>query len=189
MQVQGREQRLSNGQPITNPTRDPSHGQVPIPNIFNDTLLLLQTEPCCPLRCSTQQLTQIQTSTAKKWIELGNSYRRIGGRIASPKGDKNYIGRPTEFTKLDPWGSPSLNNQPKNIHKSDLGPSGSYVADVHSLTFVWVLNNWNEWGLSQRLLPVVGCVLLAGLPFLASGGEEMLSLKRLDVPGWVWGGL
>ena len=142
-----------------------------------------------PCGCRETPLARHPGARVERKGELGNSYRRIGGRIASPKGDKNYTGRPTEFTKLDPWGSPSLNNQPKNIHKPDLGPPGSYVADVRSLSFVWVLNNWNEWGLSQRLLPVVGCVLLAGLPFLASGGEEMLSLKRLDVPGWVWGGL
>jgi hypothetical protein len=32
-------------------------------------------------------------------MELGNSYGRIGGRIAGPEGDRNSTGRPTN---LDP---------------------------------------------------------------------------------------
>ena len=31
-------------------------------------------------------IRQMQTSTTKQWMELGDSYRRIGGRIAAPKG-------------------------------------------------------------------------------------------------------
>ena len=30
--------------------------------------------------------------------------------------DQKEIGRPTESTNLDPWGSQRLNHQPKNIH-------------------------------------------------------------------------
>jgi hypothetical protein len=37
----------------------------------------------------------------QQWLELGDSYGRIGGRIASPKGDRNSTGRPTESTNLD----------------------------------------------------------------------------------------
>jgi hypothetical protein len=47
--------------------------------------------------------------------ELGNSYRRIGGRIVGPEGDRNSTERPTESTNLDPGltlGSESLNHQP-----------------------------------------------------------------------------
>jgi hypothetical protein len=36
-----------------------------------------QTGASCSLRSSTQQLTQIQTPTAKQWMELGDSYGRI----------------------------------------------------------------------------------------------------------------
>ena len=39
-------------------------------------LLCLQTDAYCLLRGSNQQLTP----TAKQWIEVGNSYERIGGR-------------------------------------------------------------------------------------------------------------
>ena len=45
-----------------------------------------------------------------------------------PEGDRNSTGRPTESTNLDPWGSQSLNHQPKNVvHWLD---TASYVADV-----------------------------------------------------------
>ena len=40
-----------------------------------------------------------------------------------PKGDQNSTGRTTGSTNLDPYGSQSLNYQPKNIHRLDLGPS------------------------------------------------------------------
>jgi hypothetical protein len=39
----------------------------------------------------------------------------------SPKKDRNSTGRPTESANLDPWGSQSLNHQPKNIDGLDLG--------------------------------------------------------------------
>jgi hypothetical protein len=35
-------------------------------------------------------------------MELGNSYGRIEGRIAVPKGDRNSTERPIESTNLDP---------------------------------------------------------------------------------------
>jgi hypothetical protein len=44
-------------------------------------------------------------------------YGRIGGRI----GNGNSTERPTESTNLDPWGSESLNHQPKNINRLNLG--------------------------------------------------------------------
>jgi hypothetical protein len=55
--------------------------------------------------------------TAKQWIELGDSYGRIGGRIAIHEGDRNSTGRPTESTNLDPWNSQNLNHQLKCIHR------------------------------------------------------------------------
>jgi len=67
--------RLIEGQPITAPTRDPSHAQAPIPDTI-DTLLCLQTGASCPPRGSTQELTQ--TPTAKQWVELGDSCGRTG---------------------------------------------------------------------------------------------------------------
>jgi hypothetical protein len=63
------------------------------------------------------------TPTAKQWMELGDSYRRIGRRIAGFLGDRGFTGRPRESTDFDSWGSQRLNYQPKNIHRLDLGPS------------------------------------------------------------------
>jgi hypothetical protein len=55
-------------------------------------------------------------------MELGDSYERIGGRIVGLEGDRNSTGRPTESTKLgNPSGFQSLNHQPRNIHRLDLG--------------------------------------------------------------------
>lgn len=46
-------------------------------------------------RCRHSQLDS-------EWRELGDSYRRIGGRFAGPKGDRNSTGRPIESTNSDP---------------------------------------------------------------------------------------
>jgi hypothetical protein len=37
--------------------------------------------------------------TAKQWMELGDSYGRIGRRIAGPNGIRNSTGRPTKSTR------------------------------------------------------------------------------------------
>jgi hypothetical protein len=57
----------------------------------------------------------MQTPTVKQWMDLEDSYGRIGGSITGLKGDKNSTGRPTESTNLDLWGSQRLNHQPKDI--------------------------------------------------------------------------
>lgn len=43
-------------------------------------------------RSSIQQLSQTETPIANQWMELGDSYGRIGGRSAAPKG----LGTPQE---------------------------------------------------------------------------------------------
>jgi hypothetical protein len=35
----------------------------------------------------------MKTSIAKKWIQLGDSWGRIGGRILGPEGNRNPTGR------------------------------------------------------------------------------------------------
>jgi hypothetical protein len=57
------------GQPITGPNWDPSHGQAPVPGTINNTLLCLQTGARCPLRGSTQQLTQTDTDTHSQTVD------------------------------------------------------------------------------------------------------------------------
>jgi len=46
----------------------------------------------------------MQTPTAKQWMELGDSYRKIEGRIVDSEGDRNYK-KTTESSYIDPWGS------------------------------------------------------------------------------------
>ena len=75
----------------------------------------LSSEGLYPVADSTD------TDTHKQWMELGDSYGRIGGRIVGPKVDRNSAGRPAESTNLNAWGSQSLNHQPKNIYRLDLG--------------------------------------------------------------------
>jgi hypothetical protein len=56
-------------------------------------------------------------------MKLEDFYRRVEGTIVGPKGNRNSTGRPTESANPDPWGCQSLNYQPKNIHRLDLGLS------------------------------------------------------------------
>jgi len=81
----------------------------------------------------------------------GNSFGRIGGRIAGLEGDST--GRPRESTNLGPWSSLSLNHQPKNIHMLVLGFPHSHLADVQ--LDLHVGPEQLERGLSQKLLTVI----------------------------------
>ena len=69
----------------------------------------------------------MQTPTAKQWMELGNFYGRIGGRIAAPKG----IGTPQEDqqSQLTLWLSES---EPPTKEHTQAGPKPphTYVPDV-----------------------------------------------------------
>jgi hypothetical protein len=55
---------------------------------------------------------QIQTPIAKQWMEIGDSFGKIGGRFMSPGRYRKSTGRPTESNNLNPWGSQLLNYQP-----------------------------------------------------------------------------
>ena len=52
-----------------------------------------------------------------------------------------------------------------------------------SLVFMQVLNNWSR-GYPRSCCLRVGYVLLAGLPCLASVGEDCLASERCEMPGW-----
>jgi hypothetical protein len=54
-------------------------------------------------------------------MELGDSYRRIGGRIAGSEEGRKSTARPKESANLDPLGLQSLNYQLKTRHQLDLG--------------------------------------------------------------------
>jgi hypothetical protein len=82
-----------NEQPITRPTWDTPHGQTPIPK-----LLMIFCYSCRQKQVALWEaphsswLRQIQTPTAKQWMELGDSYGWTGGRTAGLKG----VGTPQE---------------------------------------------------------------------------------------------
>ena len=84
----------------------------------------------------------------------------------SPKWSRNFTGRPTESTNLNPWGSQSLNHEPRN----------TYVTDVQ-LGLHLDVNNWNG-GYPKSCCLSVGYALLAGLPSLASVREEASSFAE-----------
>ena len=70
----------------------------------------------------TQHLTQRDPDTHSQtvdgaWGLLWKSRRKD----CRPERDRNSTGKPTETTNLDSWVSESLNQQPKNIHRLDLG--------------------------------------------------------------------
>jgi hypothetical protein len=51
-------------------------------------------------------------------MELENFYGRIGGRTEGPEGDEET---PQETSSQLTWGSQSLNHQPKNLQRLNLG--------------------------------------------------------------------
>jgi hypothetical protein len=96
----------------------------------------------------------------------------------SPEVERNFTGRSTELTNLDPWGSQRLNKQPKNI----IRPLCKYVADVH--LGLHMDSKELDWELPQRCCQNVGCVLPIGLPCLVSGGGSNSPCRDLDGQGW-----
>ena len=91
-----------NGQTITGPTLDPSSGQASIINIIND-LLCLQIGGSCPLRSSTQQLTQTDADTHSQTVDgAWRLFWKNRRKDCGPERDGHSTGRPTELTNLDP---------------------------------------------------------------------------------------
>lgn len=45
----------------------------------------------------------MQIPPAKHWTEVGDAYRKVGGRIDGHEGARNSTGRPKEPTNLDLW--------------------------------------------------------------------------------------
>jgi hypothetical protein len=43
----------------------------------------------------------MQIPTAKHWMEIRDSYGKVGESIEYPEGDRNPTGRPTVSTNLD----------------------------------------------------------------------------------------
>ena len=52
---------------------------------------------------SSERLYQQLTETSKHWIEVGDPYGRVRGRIEGTSGGGNPIGSQTVSTNLDLW--------------------------------------------------------------------------------------
>jgi hypothetical protein len=87
-----------NDQAITGPTWDPSHGQ--------ELSMML----CCACRQESSKpalweappsswLRQMQTPTAKQWVEPGDSYGRVGGRNEGLEGDRPQEDQQSQLTE------------------------------------------------------------------------------------------
>jgi hypothetical protein len=99
---------------------------------------------------------------------LGQTCGPVGGRVEEPgMWGRDSIGR-------DSWDLPETEHQPKNIQRQDLAPCPcTYVADVHLGLHACPPTT------GARAYPdfVAGClsvdpVLLTGLPWLVSAGED-----------------
>jgi hypothetical protein len=53
-------------------------------------------------------------------MELGDLFERIG-RIISPEGNRDSMGKPTDSINLDPSYFQIVNYHPKNIFRLDIG--------------------------------------------------------------------
>lgn len=122
----------------------------------------------------------MQRYTVKHWMYLGDSYGRVEERTDHHKGDRNSSGRPKESTHLDSWGSQNLNQQPKFIHRLDLGPL-TYIADVQLSSHV----GQPTTGVVTIIVceihpshPQLGCLLWL------QWEKIWQTLQRIDVPVW-----
>jgi hypothetical protein len=116
-------------------------------------------------------LREMQRPTAKQWMELGNSYRKIGGRIEGPKRDKNSTGRPAESTNLDTWSSQRLTHQQyKDWTNPPLSPPPPPHICCRCAAWSWVPNNWSGCYTKSCCLSVE--YVPAWLPCLASVGKD-----------------
>jgi hypothetical protein len=62
-------------------------------------------------------------------MELGDSYGRVGGRIAGPQRDMNFTGKPSESLT---WALGPSETEPPSKEHTQAGPRPphTYVADV-----------------------------------------------------------
>jgi hypothetical protein len=158
-------------------TWDPSHGQAPVSDTINDTLMLIDR--------SLEQMSS-ETLHQKSWWNLG-TLREEGGRIEVHKGNGNLTGRPAEWST---WTLGVLINWTTNkstytswvyayLHKRT-------QADMQLGLHVGPKNWSSSYPKSSCLY--VGYVLLSGLPSLMSVGKETPSLTDIWSVGVEVGG-
>ena len=93
----------------------------------NDILLCRHTRTYCSLKGSANQLSQTDIDTHSQTV--GRAWRHLWQNRRKNCGPQ----RGSELhrkSQLDPQGSQSLNCQPKNIHRLDLGLRSTFAADV-----------------------------------------------------------
>ena len=91
---------------MTCPTWDPSHGWTPIPDTIIQAMMCLQTGAKLSSERPYQQLTESDTDTVIHWMEVGDLYGRVRGKIEGTEGDSNAIRRTTISTNLNQWEAP-----------------------------------------------------------------------------------
>lgn len=133
----------------------------------------------CPLRGSTQQLNEIGYVESQPIIgshgSIKDLYGRNGGEIPWPGGDRKSTGRATESTKQHHWELSKAELTSKNPAEAAAWPTAQFLANVKLSLLVGPPTCGA--GAICKLLTVKTC------PYLALGGEDVLNLKRVDVPG------
>jgi hypothetical protein len=143
-------------------------------------LFPVQTGACCPLKGTTKQLTQTETSTVKWWMELGDSYRKIEGRISVPKG----TGTPQEDQQSQlAWIWESESEPPTKEH-TQAGPRTPHSCSRCAAWSSCGSQTTGIRGYPKSCCLYVGYVFLGGLLCLASVGDS----QKLEVPGVGVGG-
>lgn len=103
----------------------------------------------------------MSTTITNSWLhigraeDLGKSCGRVRWRIAGPRDNRECTERPTESTKVDPWGLPET--EPSNKEQAQAGPTPPppNVTDVQlGLTIVWP--QWEKMHLVLQWLDVPG---------------------------------
>lgn len=142
-------------------------------------MLCLQTGACCLWEApSSSWLRQIQTPTGRQWMEFGDSYGRVGGRIMGTEGDRNSTGRQSQLT----WtlGLSESETPAKEYILAGPRTPQIYVTDGQLGLHVGLKQ---LEGLTQKLLPVCGICSTSwiALPSLSESGST------LPLRDWIYG--
>ena len=95
-------------------------------------------------------LRKMQRPTVKHWVDIGDSYGRVGGRIEVPKRDINSVGEKKRVNQPEPLGLSETEQPNKRSYTGLTWTSWWYVADVQLGLYVGAKQL--EWDLSLKLL-------------------------------------
>ena len=132
----------------------PSHGQEQIPDTISDTPAGTQTVFWeAPPRNKQKEMQRL---TLKYQAELKESYGNVERKIEGPK-DRDFTGRLSESTILDPWVLPGTESPTKE--KIQAGPRWHiHMQQMSRLVFMWVTQITGAGSVPESLacLPVCG---------------------------------